>query len=178
MKNFTEDDFFDENDEYKYYDDEQKLPWQDSYGMIMSLENVKQLVYKYSSLIDDKEAFKDKILTANVKANIEESCLSIDYIFYGYDTYNLPEDTQLPPNKAYSELLYPERENSFRVTGTEQITTPAGTFDCTVIEVFDNSEIKKKLWMINNKPGIYAKCIHDKSGDWGHYDIYELQEIQ
>ncbi len=32
--------------------------------------------------------------------------------------------------------------------------------------------------MINNNPGIYAKCIHDKSGDWGHYAVFELQKIE
>lgn len=175
---FTEADFYDENDEYKYYDHEAKLPWQDVYEMIADMANVKQLIYTHSTLIEGTEVFENKILTANVKASKEEQTLSIDFIFYGYDRYNLPEDTELPPNKNYTNLLYPEKESSFRVTGTEQITTPAGTFDCTVLEVCGDFDIRKKLWMINDKPGIYAKIIEDKSGDFGHYKNLELLEIK
>ena len=174
---FTEADFFTEDGEYKYYDDEAKLPWLDIDGMVMSLANVKQLVYKFSTLDEDENIFNDKTLRADVSANPSEQSLSIDFIFYGFDRYNLPEETALPPNDEYSHLLYPEEEYTFRVSGSEQITIEAGTFDCTVIEVAGSFETCKKLWMINDKPGIYAKIIVDKPGTFGQYSIYELQEI-
>ncbi len=170
--------FFNEDGDYKYYEDEGKLPWQDSYEMLRSLENVKQLVYSYSKLDEDAGVFEDKRLRADVNSNLEEGSLSIDYIFYGYDRYNLPEDADLPPNYEYSNLLYPEEDNSFRVTGSEQITTTAGTFDCTVVETTGSFEAMKKLWMINYKPGIYAKIITDKPGDHGQYSVFELKEIK
>lgn len=175
---FGDEDFYDENGEYKYYDDEYKLPWQDAYGMIMSLVNVKHLVYDYATLIEGTDAFQNKTLTANVNANGQEGALSIDYIFNGYDNYNLPEDTQLPPNTEYTNLLYPLNGDTFRIVGTEPLTTAAGTFDCTLIEAIGDFEIKLKLWMITDKPGIYAKIIQDKPGSFGHYAIYELQEIK
>jgi len=175
---FTQEDFYDENEEYKYYDEYQKLPWPDSYAMLISLENVKHLVYNYGRLIDGTEMFKNKVLTANVNANKEEGRLSIDFIFYGYDNYNLPDDTQLPSNNEYTAPLYPLEENSFRIVGTEQITTPAGTFDCTVIEVMVDYDLRQKLWMINDKPGIYAKIIEDEPGTWGHYSVFELKAIE
>lgn len=179
---YTQNDFFTEDGEgeFKYYDDEQKLPWKDYMEMMMTLVNVKQLVYKHSTLIEGVDVFESETLTADVNSNPQEQELSIDFIFNGYDRYNLPEDTALPPNEfdAYNKL-YPTEDNSnFRVVGPEQITTLAGTYDCTVIEVVDGFDRSKKLWMINDKPGIYAKIIDEKRDEnFGFYHIYELQEI-
>jgi len=36
----------------------------------------------------------------------------------------------------------------------------------------------KKLWMINSKPGIFARIIVDKPGTFGLYGVYELEEIR
>jgi hypothetical protein len=176
--NFTIDDFFDDNGDYKYYDDEENLPWQDLSEMVTSLTKVKQLVYLFSKENDETDDFEQMELIAEVASNVEEMTLNIDYIFYGYDRNNLPEDAALPPNTNYENLLYPEEENTFRIAGNEEITTPAGTFDCTIIEVCTQQESQKKLWMINDKPSIYAKIIEEKSGDFGHYYVYELQEIK
>ncbi len=178
---FTQDDFYTEGGDFKYYDDEQKLPWKDYMEMMMSLVNVKQLVYKYSTLIEAVAIFENKTLTADVNSNPQEVELRIDFIFNGYDRYNLPEDSALPPNKfdTYNKLYPEEDNNNFRVVGSEQITTPAGTFDCTVIEVVDGFDRSKKLWMINNKPGVYAKIIDEnRDENYGYYHIYELQEIK
>lgn len=175
---FRESDFFDENGDYKYYEDEIKLPWQDADAKLISLGNVNQLVYTFSTLEDDNKVFKKDILIANVNSNPAEQSLIFDYIFYGFDRNNLPEDTEMPINTDYFSLLYPEEDNAFRFFGTELITTKAGTFDCTVIEVISTFDTYKKLWMINDKPGIYARIISDKPGPFGQYSIYELQEIK
>ena len=175
---FTENDFFNEDGDFKYYEDEGKLPWQDFYEMLGSLQNVKQLVYRFSRLDEDAGTFNSRTLKADVKSNLEEEQLSIDYIFYGYDRYNLPEDADLPPNSDNSSLLYPEEDMSFRISGSEQITTTAGTFDCTIVEAIGSFESLKKLWMINNKPGIYARIIVDKPGDFGEYFVFELEEVK
>ncbi len=180
---FTQDDFFTEDGEgdFKYDDDEQKLPWKDYMEMMMTLVNVKQLVYNYSNLIEAVDIFENKTLIADVNSNPQEVELSIDFIFNGYDRYNLPEDAGLPPNEfdAYNKLYPEEDNNNFRVVGSEQITTPAGTFDCTVIEVVDGFDRSKKLWMINDKPGVYAKIIDEKRDEsYGYYHLYELQGIK
>jgi len=142
------------------------------------LRNVSQLVYTYSVLVEDTDAFNSKILTADVEANLENELASIDFIFYGYDRYNLPDDTELPPNKDYSNPLFPLKDDIFRVVGEEEISTPAGTFDCMVIEIMGDFEMRKKAWMVKDKPGVYAKIIEDKPGSFGKYAIYELQEIK
>lgn len=179
MLDFSEADFFTEDGDYKYEGEEEKLPWKDPSEMLTSLVNVKHLVYNCSKLNEETESYEDKTLTADVTANPEEMSLSIDYIFYGFDRYNLPEDMDLPPNTEYVNLLYPEQEFNFRIVDTEEITTEAGTFVCTVIEAAQE-ETQKKLWMINDKPGVYAKIIIEKPGMFGAYsfEIFELTEIK
>jgi len=177
--NFSQDDFFTEDGNYKYQADQEKLPWLNWSEMKTELLNVTQLVYKYSNLINNTESFEDKTLTANVTATLEEEGFNIDYIFNGFDSYNIPKDIAFPSNPEYSNPLYPLNDTMYRVVGNEQITTPAGTFDCTVLEVFGDSDVRKKLWMINNKIGVYAKIIEDNPDErFGSYHIYELKEIK
>ena len=177
---YAQEDFYTENEEYKYDGEDKKLPWNDSFSMMMTLVNVKQLVYKHSTLIEGVNIFQSKIVTANVNSNPQEQQLSIDYIFNGYDRFNLPKDTKLPPNQfnEYNKL-YPEENNSFRVVGKEKITTSAGTFNCTIVEVIEGFDKKLKLWMINDKPYIFAKMIKERTDKmYGYYHMYELQEIK
>jgi hypothetical protein len=176
---FTEDVFYTEDGDYKYYDEAEKLPWRNWSEMKTGLLNVKQLVYNYSTLLSGTEAFETKTLTADVKATLEEEGFVIDNIFKGYDRYNLPDDAEFYVNTDYSYPLYPIDDDIYRVVGNEEITTPAGTFSCTVIEGVNDSGSLKKLWMINDRIGVYAKIIEDDPDEtWGHYYVYELQEIK
>ena len=180
--NFKESDFYDADGNFKYEEDENKVPWNDPQAMLDFLKTVHQLDYKYSVYIPDANTFKSKILKAGVavKDNGEKVC--VDYIFNGYDKDHLPDDTALPPN-CYDEdsynKLFPLKEADFRVAGKEQITTPAGTFQCTVIEALGDFDTMEKLWMIDNKPGVYAKIImENKDHSFGFYKVYELQGIK
>ncbi|MBN2820750.1 MAG: hypothetical protein JXP36_17380 [Bacteroidales bacterium] len=178
---FNEDDFYNEDGDYKYYDDEEKLPWRDWAEIEANLLNVNQLTYNYSTLISGTETFETKTLSADVSTTPGEEGFRIDNIFNGYDRFTLPEDAELPENSEYSKALYPLTDDIFRVAGNEQITTPAGTFNCTIVEVASDSDVLKKLWVITDKPGfgIYAKIIEDNPDEtWGHYSVYELQEIK
>ncbi len=175
---FIEDDFYNEMGDYKYSDDEEKLPWRNWGEMKMSLLKVKHLVYNYSTLINGTEAFETKTLIADVAASLEEEGFIIDNIFHGFDRYSLPEDSEFTPNTEFSRPLYPLIDDVFRLVGNEQITTPAGTFDCTVLEAIGDSGESRKIWMITDKIGIYAKIIDTKLGDWGYYSVYELQSIE
>jgi len=177
---FSADEFYNEDGDYKYYEEEGKLPWQDWYEKKNSLINVSQLIYKYAKNISGTEAFENKILIAEVHAALEEEEFNIDYIFDGYDRYNLPEDAEFLPNTDYTNPLYPLAEETFRIAGTEQISVPAGIFDCTVLEAIGDSGALKKLWMINDKPGIYAKVVQEQEGHFGdfEYAVTELQEIK
>ena len=180
--NFRESDFYDADGNFKYDDDEEKLPWKDAYAMLDYLKTIHQLTYKYSVLVSDANVFKSEMFKAGVMMADHDQKACIDYIFNGYDKAHLPDDTALPPN-CYDEgsynKLFPLKEADFRVTGKEQITTPAGTFQCTVIEALGDFDTLEKMWMINDKPGVYAKIIMEKKDpDFGFYKVYELQEIK
>jgi hypothetical protein len=176
---FTEDDFYNENGDFKYYDHEEKLPWRNWSEMKTGLLNVKQLVYNYSTMLSGSETFETKTLTADVKATLEEEGFSIDNVFNGYDRYNLPDDSEFYVSSEYTYPLYPVEDDVFRVVGNEEITTPAGTFACTVLEGINDSGALKKLWMINDKIGVYDKIIdEDPDETWGHYKVYELKTIE
>jgi len=180
---FTEKDFFDSDGNFKYEADENKLPWLDTEAMIDFLKNIHELSYNYASLIKDAHVFQNQRLTANVQTVPEGEKACIDFIFYGYDKKHLPDDTELPPNcitpdDAYNKL-FPAKDMDYRVAGKEQITTPAGTFQCTVVEALGDAEQKYKMWMINDKPGIYAKIIEEKPDkNFGYYHVYALQNIK
>ncbi|MEA1918198.1 MAG: hypothetical protein U9N52_00010 [Campylobacterota bacterium] len=45
------------------------------------------------------------------------------------------------------------------IEGIQEITTPAGTFTCTILNLDADGEIIK-AWMINDRPGVYAKYMN------------------
>ncbi len=47
---------------------------------------------------------------------------------------------------------------TYTLEGTERITTPTGTFTCTILNLDADGEVIK-AWMINDRPGVYAKYI-------------------
>lgn len=179
---FSDKDFFSKDGDYLYENEDEKLPWQNTYNMLVNLKEIKQLVYSYSRIIDGGKKFSTTELTADVKVVEEEDLIDVDNIFYGYDRYNLPEDAALPPNNINLDhnynVLYPLSEGSFRVIGQEEITTAAGKFNCTVLEAFSGVRQLQKLWMINDMSGVYARVIDKIPGDTGHYWIFELKEIR
>jgi len=176
---FSEEDFYDENGDYKYDDEEGKLKWNDPYKLIVSMEKVKQLVYNFSTLIEGTETFETKELSSNVSTNVDEGMMSFDNIFIGFDRESTPEDYEMPIAYYSSDIkLFPFESDTYRVVSEEEITTPAGTFNCTVVEAIGDFDENMKLWMVNNKPGILAKVIKDKPGDFGHFIVFELVEIK
>lgn len=178
---FNQEMFIDENDNFIYDADEEKLPWKNSYQMMESLKNTDQLVYNYANLIENTKTFENKTLKSNVKTNQKTPMLNIDYIFNGYDRHNLPDNSELPDNQLNFRLdnkVYPLKDIYYRIAGQETITTKAGIFNCTILEAYsDMLEESYKLWLVNNKPGVYAKIIADKPGTFGHYHIYELIDL-
>lgn len=177
---YTEDDFYDENGNFKYGEDNERLPWNNPSDFITSLEKIKQLAYEHSVLVDEVNVFVTQTLKSNVQTDVQDLSTEVDYIFYGYDSYNLPDDTELP-NSLYKleqyleNEFYPLEASSFRVVGKENIKTPAGSFSCTVIEAINRSPMK--LWQIDKLPGVYAKIIIDGREDFGKYEIYLLTDI-
>lgn len=62
----------------------------------------------------------------------------------------------------------------------EEITVPAGTFDAVVVELKDFFGASYTVWMIADKPGVYAKVEeHARAGDDADKTakVYELKEL-
>jgi hypothetical protein len=175
---FSEEDFYNENGDYKYEADMEKLPWPDGEQVIEYLTNINQLVYEFSDLVEQTESFNTTKLAANVNGDMDRG-INMDNIFEGYDRASLPEDSEMPVEMFnFNNSLFPFESYTFRVIGEEEITTSAGTFNCTLVEAIGDFDENLKLWMINDKPGLLAKVIKDKSGDFGHYMVFELVEIK
>jgi hypothetical protein len=175
--NFSESDFYTEDGDYKYSADVEKLPWEDQYRIIESLGKIKQLVYNYYLLDENSKAFEEKTLTANIITNTEEESVRFDNIFTGVDKATIGDDEDMPRvNFSYDNPLFPFKHNTFRVAGKEKIKTPAGIFNCTVVETIGNFDEQIKFWMIDNNPGVVAKAILDKPGSFGYYKVFVLKE--
>jgi hypothetical protein len=56
------------------------------------------------------------------------------------------------PKKSEDKIVH-------NIEGIQEITTPAGTFTCTILNLDADGEIIK-AWMINDRPGVYAKYIN------------------
>ena len=65
---------------------------------------------------------------------------------------------------------FDEMRPKLKILKTEKIKVTAGSFDCTVVEMKSMFGDIKTVWMINDKPGIYAKVTQEKL-------IYELKSI-
>lgn len=173
---FYYEDFFTEDGDVKYAADRENVPWNNWQEMKKDILNINQLVYSYNFKDTGDQKFKKKILTTDVIANLEYEGFIIENIFNGYETTGNPEPG---PNTDSNNPLYPLNDYTFRVAGNERITIPAGTFDCTVIEVSNGYDMNKKLWMINDKIGVYAKIIDENTTEnSGYYHVYELKEIK
>jgi hypothetical protein len=162
------------------------LPWVDFEKLKEQATSMKMLIYKhgvYNSTVkvfeydtikystsydqeEDRVVYKLSNLADTKSEEAEEISVSADYA-----TDDAP-DTKFFPRTSLSIYI---------VQGKEQITTPAGTFDCTVIIGMDDYEYKYKLWMINTKPGVYAKIIVQYKDDFRkslEYSEYVLQGIE
>ncbi len=134
------------------------------------LKDVTTLKYKKSTLLDNFDVFITENLSADVSFDEYNGTIEIDDIF-----------DELPGSDDYEEnAFYPlEEPFEYTVVGEKDITVPAGTYKCTVIDINDTFEgSRTRLYMINNRPGVYAKIITvKKEFDDETYNMYELTRI-
>ena len=105
----------------------------------------------------------------------EYSYFQKDYVDMDDRIFPLIEDT------TGKMVFFPQEEPEyFRVVGTEDIKTDLGTFKCTVVEGLGNFDLKLKYWMINDKPGVFAKIIKSKEegNPFDYTNVYTLKEIK
>lgn len=176
---FKQDDFL--NGEDFKYDDDDKLPWSLE-QIYTSMKNIKEMVY-------DVDRFEPKIGKVGSQVNsykvafINDGELSIreyaysqkDYVDMTDNAYPVDEET-----KGEKEFYPKTKPELFRVTGVEDCKTSMGTFKCTVVEAIGDFDAKIKYWMINDKPGVYAKIIiaKEEGNPFDNTRVYTLKEIK
>ena len=172
---------------FKYEDfpeesSEEGLPvsWKETEEMAETLAPLKMLVYRYGSWNPE---LKKMVLTyrlARLQVDRDKPSIRFTYLSVDHgDTTQVKERYKGGLTGMYN-LFFPENEpGPFRVTGTEEISVPAGTYKCTVVEGFDG-DTRIKYWMINDKPGIYARIIREETDPFGKtsYILEELEEIR
>jgi len=169
---FKEDDLPEENV------DTEKLPWREFAYMQDYLSKVKTLRYDKYDYYSDVDAFvMTEIFTGIIKN--DKSIKFTDYYYQNEEAVKLSETVKGYLQNAYNDFFPQKDLNYYKVVDTQQkVIVPAGTFICTLVEGMTGDD-KYQYWMINDKPGVFAKIIKENDGQFGNafYQKYELTEI-
>ena len=89
-----------------------------------------------------------------------------------FNTYKLCPGEEEPSSTGDHEINFPKnglspffrfRNPQIKIIGSEKVTVPAGTFQCTVVELKSSFWGVEKVWLIDKMPGMYAKVIKKKA---------------
>lgn len=180
---FTYDDLLDEEGGFYFDEEAAKLPWK--------IENVVNFLKDYNDIIYTITSFREGeepdsfLVSSRILYNEEEQTIDVrEYSFFQKEYIEMNEDP-IPMSQIenYQEQLYffpKDKLDTFRVIGTEEIATPFGNVMCTVVEGFGTFDNKIKYWMINEKPGVFAKIVlvKDENPPFGYTKVYALKEIK
>lgn len=155
--------------------DEVALPWKwedVSAGMKAGTKLTYDLSGKDDKGKDVTDTYECTIKSSNDKG-AGVACTRIDNPAKGEGEVATLEWSQFSPTFA---LEKPEHTLVERV----KVTVPAGEFDCVVAELKDFFGNTKKVWMVVDKPGVYAR-VEDMGNTGGEekppVTTYELKEI-
>lgn len=174
-------DFLDSDGGDKYLEDGDKLPWTLD-QIYVDLKNVKEMVYNIDHFVPNHgktdswtNSYKTEYLSPTELSIREYSYFQNDYVDMDEKVFPLDDETQ--NQKVFFPMNDPE---FYRVIGIEDYKTSLGVFKCTVVEGIGDFDLKVKYWMINNKPGVFAKIIKSKTegNPLGYTNVYELKEIK
>lgn len=183
LLSFEREEMYNEEGDFDYEIAEAKLPWKIE-TIVNSLKNYNELIYAITSFPDEEEP---DAWVESEKINYKAEAQSIDVREYSYFQNDYIDMTENPiwmnnlSDYEYDFNFFPKDNlDTYNVVGTETIETPAGTFNCTIVEGFDQFSAKVKYWMVTNKPGVFAKVISVKDAPvpFGVTNVYVLKEIK
>lgn len=177
---FSGDDFY-KGDEYAYPEEDDKLPW-NLEQIYASMKNMEEMIYDVDHFEPNKgktdswvNSYKVAFIDGGDLCIREYSYFQKDYVDMTENGYPLNEETKI------EKEFYPKSKlELFRVVGIEDYKTTIGIFTCTVVEGMGDFDAKVKYWMINEKPGVYAKIIIavDEGTPFDYTNVYTLKEIK
>ncbi len=181
--NFTYDDLLNEEGDFYYEEETAKLPWKIK-EVLTFLKDYKDIIYTATNFRGDLEP-DSFLVSSRIKYNEEDQNIDVrEYSFFQNDYIDMSENPiSINDSENYQEYLYffpKEKLDTFKVVGIEMIEIPLGNFECTIVEGLDILSNKVKYWMINDKPGVFAKIIRVKDEDppFGFANMYLLKEIK
>lgn len=179
---FVEADILDEFGNFNYADEE-KLPW-----IFMSIANFlkpyNEIIYSVTKFDKDNNQ-KSSFISDRIQFNEMNETINVRKYSIANQKYIETNDRFIPIDDVgqYADELnfFPyENLHIYRVTGEETIETAVGSYNCTVVEGIGNYGVKYKYWMINEKPGVFARVIEVRKilkNQPSFTAVYELNEI-
>jgi len=178
---FSEEDFW-TNDEFKYPENESKLPWTLE-GLYSYLKDKTEIVYTVNQYKKGFGKVDSWSISYKINFNKSEEISIRKYSYFQKDYIDMSDNIYaLDEYNKETKVFYPlQKIDPFRVIGEEILETTLGEFNCTIVEGIGDFGEKIKYWMINTKPGVYAKIITIK--DTGNVNfnsnkVYLLNEIK
>jgi len=180
---FERAEMYDEEGNFNYKEADAKLPWKIE-TIVNYLKDYTEMVYNVTGFPDNQDPFA---WVESEKINYNEVEQTIDVREYSYsqnDYIDMMEDPILMNDLSeYTEgfMFFPKDNlDIYQIVGTEKLETPAGAFECTIVEGYGRFDDKVQYWMVKNKPGVLAKVIKVKDAPvpYGTTNVYILKEIK
>ena len=163
--------------DYEYLDnhrnEEMQLPWGEFDKLMAQMSSISTMMYSKGVYNSDLGIFDNSAVNYNTKVEddyqviITENAISDDGSI---------EENQMSIGEDYGSenIFFPLNQlDDYVILGKETIVTPQGAFKCTVVIGIGEDEVKYKLWMIDDKPGVYAKIITQKEDYRGRMEYTE-----
>ncbi len=147
--------------------------------MVHFLSGVKSVKYRKGKIIEDLNILKYTTLISEIETDIDEQSVEFTNFIVEYgDSMQHSQNYKGNLSEMYNNFFPKDEPYPYRITGIETVAVPAGTFECTVVEGFIDEQ-GVKYWMINDKPGIYAKTVLDGESMFGdpEYNVTEPEDI-
>ncbi len=154
-------------------DDSGKLPWSDWYDF----QNISHIKYLRKEYLKDIGVFK--VDTIVEKISVTDKFIDVNRLLVTKnDSISIKKIRKGGLENTYNRFFPRVDIGPYRVVKKEEITVPAGTFNCTVVEGTDY-DILYKYWLIDKKPGIFAKIIVQKTEgeNIDYFFAFDLMEI-
>ncbi|MBU0720896.1 hypothetical protein KJ877_06095 [bacterium] len=154
--------------------------WTDFTLMAESLSDIEFVQYRIGTLLNGVDLMRYSSFRSLIEVTPKPSVT-----FTNFTMRNGAADEQFSQqhkgglSNSYNNFFPQEEMYTYKTPGREKLKVLAGEFMCTVFEGILGDD-KVRLWMIDDKPGIYAKKITESLDPFGElsYRLEELETIQ
>lgn len=165
------------------YEDEEKLPWT-FFAIANFFKAYHEVVYQVLKF-EKNDVQRSSLISNRIQFNEADETMDVRKYSITSEEYIDRNDNFIPIDDVgqyADELNFFPFDNLliYKVRGEETIETAIGSFNCTVVEGIGNYDVKYKYWMINEKPGVFARVIEVRKilgNNPAFTAVYELTKI-